>query len=303
MESNSDEIFTVVSAGTDGFGGGVLGGEEATQSVKFRLPVEGEEKVPSLERVKKEVWSQGASSWSPQSMVEGLAKLEIANEEALRRLDFAIAIYSREKQSDSMVRQGLEKVRRSLGLQSTVGAHLQRGLVQTIDVVESLSREVGALRALVGQVLRVVEESKEEECEQRDRVLARIAQVEEDRSRSTGHGGSSEIRVVTGKEFKNTVSRFLGFVDSVSKADKVNQRVAFRKWGVDLREYALLSRLGMSVELIMNNLGEEPKVLLRAWEGYERSVGHSVAVVAAQQAERAMKVLERESMIYHLVRM
>ena len=128
-------------------------------------------------------------------------------------------------------------------------------------------------------------------------MLARLSQLEESRSRrmDSDENRGIVLRVFSGKEFKSTVSRFSGFVDySISTADKVNQRVAFRKWEEDLREYALLSRLGMSVELIMNSLGEEPRTILRAWDGFEGSVGHTVAVMAAAKAEKAMQVLRKE---------
>ena len=49
-------------------------------------------------------------------------------------------------------------------------------------------------------------------------MLARLSQLEESRSRRMGSDENREIRVFSGKEFKSTVSRFSGFVDSISTA-------------------------------------------------------------------------------------
>ena len=290
MESNSDEKPTTVSAGMDSISGEEFGGSEATRGFRFNLTPGRELGLNERrreERMESEAKSRSSGSGSPQEMVLELSTLERSNREALRDLDEAIATYSKGKHSISVL-TSLDKVKLSLELQSEVGSNLKRGVIHAVESLQSLRRDFGDLRDIVSQVWQVVEERQVEESLREGDMLARLSQLEESRSRRMGSDENREIRVFSGKEFKSTVSRFSGFVDSISTADKVNQRVAFRKWEEDLREYALLSRLGMSVELIMNSLGEEPRTILRAWDGFEGSVGHTVAVMAAAKAEKAM---------------
>ena len=187
-----------------------------------------------------EAKSRSSGSGSPQEIVLELSTLERSNREALRDLDEAIAAYSKGKHSISVL-TSLDKVKLSLELQSEVGSNLKRGVIHAVESLQSLRRDFGDLRDIVSQVWQVVEERQVEESLREGDMLARLSQLEESRSRRMGSDENREIRVFSGKEFKSTVSRFSGFVDSISTADKVNQRVAFRKWEEDLREYALLS--------------------------------------------------------------